>query len=129
MNLQNLRSHTVAITGHEAGVGSTRILDPVSIFKGKLRAAATRSKHTDAADIVWLEGRFNEALKARNNEFNQVLVGMAAIRYPHLERPFIRLDCKIEDCKALAESRGFNPNAIQPAAVGDVQRGLGQGLS
>jgi hypothetical protein len=56
------------IVGETQGPGSTSLLDVVSIFKGKLRAAAT---FHDSADLRWLkssspldrESNFNNLIK------------------------------------------------------------------
>ena len=59
---------TRSVVGQAFGAGFVSLLDPVYIFKGKLRARATRNKHHDAADLRFLEGTFwtNFAIRGAN---------------------------------------------------------------
>ena len=55
----------------------TTTLDPCSVFKGKLAAAAFRDKYTDAADLLFLATRFEQYLTERSGQFNSTLAGLA----------------------------------------------------
>lgn len=74
-----------------SGTGRSSFLDPFYLFKGKLRAAATRSKFHDAADLRWLQGRYSDAIQARAVELDLQYIGLAMKRYPELELLFGRL--------------------------------------
>jgi hypothetical protein len=77
-------------------------LDPVYIFKGKLRAAAARAKFHDLADLRWLEQKFDVTLQQGRNEFNLENVGLAMKRYPELESLFVCIGVDITAAKARA---------------------------
>ena len=125
--MAHVQSQRVQVAGERAGSSTTKILDVVLLFKGKLQAAATRSKHSDAADLLWLEGRYNASLKARKAEFNRSYAGMAMLRYPHLEHAFARLGLDVDACKTLV--RGLDLDARQPPPqIGQVQSGLMYGV-
>lgn len=55
--------HTV--NGQILGTGQASFLDPFYLFKGKLHAAATRSKFHDSADLRWLADRYGSVIHAR----------------------------------------------------------------
>ncbi|CAK4031392.1 Hypothetical predicted protein [Lecanosticta acicola] len=124
--MEQLRGNTgqTIVRGTNAS-GTTTILDPCAVFKGKLAAAAGRAKFTDAADLLLLAGRFEEPLKERCRELNQTLAGLAMKRYPHLELAFARLGIDIERCKRLVEDSDLQQLPAIPRAV---QAGLLFGL-
>ena len=108
--------------------GKTKILDPCTIFKGKLQATALRQplKHTDAADLVYLEGRFNAYIKPRNAELSPTLVGMALKRHSHLRSAFQRLGVDLKACEAAAQR--YDPERHPPQPKNSVQQALLYGL-
>jgi hypothetical protein len=115
-----IRTTQVQVRGERSGLQVTKILDLVFIYKGKLQAAATRAKHSDAADLLYLEGEHKAELRAHNNQINRQHVGMALKRYPHLEHSFERLGLDLKACKAVAREMDLDtlpatspPNAVQ----------------
>jgi hypothetical protein len=70
--------HTV--NGQKLGTGQASFLDPFYLFKGKLRAAATRSKFHDSSDLRWLEGRYGHYIHERKGELNLQYIGLALKR-------------------------------------------------
>ena len=118
----NIQPNAVAINGASLGNGTALFLDPVYLFKGKLRAAATRAKFHDSADLRWLEGRFRQTIQAKRAELNSQYAGLAMKRYPELEPLFIRLGIDV----AVAKDAAFNldPNNLPRPAPGDVQLGI-----
>ena len=118
-----ISTQRVQVSGEKSGVKVTRILDPDFICKGKLQAAATRAKHSDAADLLYLEGRHNAALRARNKDLNRRHAGTALKRHPHLERSFARLGLDMEACKGAAKDIDISavvrpePNSVQNALL------------
>ena len=79
---------TRSVVGQVFGTGSISLLDPVHVFKGKLRARATRNKHHDAADLRYLEGEFRADLRQKSNQFNLEYAGLAMKRSPELASIF-----------------------------------------
>lgn len=123
VSIAKVQSRRVQVFGDDGQQSETKILDVVSVFKGKLQAAAFRSKFSDAADLIWLENRYNSSLKARKVELNEPRVGMAALRYPHLEYAFARLHIDVQACKALVN--GWVPGVGQSRpGLGEMQSGL-----
>ena len=104
------------------GSGQISHLDPVDIFKGKLRASATRAKFHDSADIRWLEQKFLSQLMARTSEFNLEYVGLALKRYPELELSLARIGIDIPAAKDRIAS--VDLKSLPPQQPGDVQKGL-----
>ena len=126
-SMKNMRRERVQIPSGTVGLNTAKTLDVSFIFKGKLQAAASRSKHSDATDLLWLEERYNSALKAHTNEYDRRIVGMAMRRYNDLEQAFGRLGVDLEACKAV--TRDFDPNDKMPQPELDqVQSGLMYGL-
>ncbi|KAI9848712.1 MAG: hypothetical protein M1837_006799 [Sclerophora amabilis] len=110
------------ITGQSQGTGSTALLDPVHLFKGKLRAAATRAKFHDSADLRWLEGHSRAQLQQKRGDFDLLYVGLALKRYPEVESCFTRIGLDIKAAKA--RSAAHDLNNLPPPQPGDVQSGL-----
>jgi hypothetical protein len=98
------------------------LLDPILLFKGKLRAAATREKFHDSADLRWLEGKALARLQQSKNQFSLLYVGPAPKRYPELQLSFSRIGLDIEAAKAAAASHDLHH--LPPPQPGDVQKGL-----
>ena len=98
--MQGIQPIRRQVAGQSLGLGSTSQLDPVLIFKGKLRAAAMRPKFHDSADLRWLEGKFLPALRARKNEFSLMSAGLALKRYPELDATFSRIGMDVAQAKA-----------------------------
>jgi hypothetical protein len=118
----NIQPNAVAINGASLGNGTALFLDSVYLFKGKLRAAATRAKFHDSADLRWLEGRFRQTIQAKRAELNSQYVGLAMKRYPELEPLFIRLGIDVAVAKDAALN--LDPNNLPRPARGDVQLGI-----
>ncbi|KAI7127162.1 hypothetical protein KC324_g17448, partial [Hortaea werneckii] len=123
-SMSNLRTQRVQIKGEKAGQDFTKILDPVFLFKGKLQAAATRGKHSDAADLMFLEKQHNDMLKARNNELNRKQIGMTLKRFPHLEYCFQRLGVDLAACKAATEETEIPSGTSLAPDLNSVQNAL-----
>ncbi|KXS93549.1 hypothetical protein AC578_4972 [Pseudocercospora eumusae] len=123
-SLSMMRTMRVEVTGQQTGKKTTVILHPVFLYKGKLQAAATRAKHSDSVDLLFLEGKHLAELAARNHELNKRHVGMALKRYPHLLHSFQRLGINIADCTALAQDIDIEEIAAQRPAANAVQNGL-----
>lgn len=113
----------VKVQGETKGVGATYILDEMYVFKGKLRAAAMRSKHTDSADLVWLEGRFSTSLALHVHEYDIHLCGLALKRYPHLRYSFSRIGIDVEAAEEAAKGVDMR-SLVDSNAPYTVQRGL-----
>lgn len=101
--MSDIQATVRTVNGQRLGSGLASFLDPFYLFKGKHRAAATRSR-------------------ARKAELNLQYIGLAIKRYSELELLFGRLG--IELVKAKDASRDLDPNRIPAPAAGDVQRGL-----
>ena len=113
---------TRSVDGQTFGTGSVSLLDPVYIFKGKLRARATRDKPHDAFDLRFLEGTFREELFQKHNEFNLEYAGLALKRSPELEYVFSRIGLDLDGAKACAAT--VDLNQLSRPQPGDVQKGL-----
>lgn len=113
---------TRTVVGQSFGSGSVSFLDPVYIFKGKLRARATRNKHHDAADLRFLEGEFRADLRQKTDEFNLEHAGLAMKRSPELEHPFSRIGLDLDSAKARVAT--VDPDQLPRPQPGDVQKGL-----
>ncbi|GAB0139215.1 hypothetical protein EsDP_00007428, partial [Epichloe bromicola] len=114
--------NTVSIKGSCLGEGMACFLDPFYLFKGKLRATATRAKFHDSADLRMLVGKYEGVLKSHAHELHLEYVGLSLKRYPELERLFEQLGVDIEQAKRAAN--GLDLNRLPAPAPGDVQRGL-----
>ena len=113
---------TRSVVGQVFGTGSISLLDPVHIFKGKLRARATRNKYHDAADLRYSEGEFRAVLRQKSDQFNLEYAGLAMKRSPELEHPFFRIGIDLDDAKARVAA--VNLDLLPVPQPGDVQRGL-----
>ena len=120
--LQNVQTRSVQVSGQVKGSGSIAILDPVYIFKGKLRAAATRGKYHDSADLRFLEGRYLNRLREKRNQFNLRYIGLAMKRYPELELVFNRIE--VDTRAAQAQVATEDLRRLPAPRHGDVQRGI-----
>jgi len=120
--MKDVRTHTLSVSGQLRAAGKVSVLDPVYIFKGKLRAAATRSKFHDPADIRWLASHSADHLKARRGAFNLSHVGLAIKRYPELQMTFRNLGLDVEKARQLVAS--IELSQLPPPKRGDVQSGL-----
>lgn len=110
------------VQGETRGSGATYLLDPVSLFERKLKAAATRDKHSDAADIVWLEGKYCNILRQHVRENDPVICGLVLKRYIHLHRFFERIGIDVR--AAVEAAKNASLYAASGAQLYDVQRGL-----
>lgn len=89
--LNNVPVRNVQVRGQISGAQDISLLDPVNPFKGKLPAAALRSKFHDSTDLRWLESRFGQVLATSRAQFDLVYIGLALVRYPELRNTFARL--------------------------------------
>ncbi|XDG04732.1 hypothetical protein ABKA04_004347 [Annulohypoxylon sp. FPYF3050] len=113
----------IPIKGSYHGPGFASFLDPPYLFKGKLHAAATRSRPYDAADLRALVTRYKEDIASHTDNMNIKDIGLAIKRHPELVFLFRQLDIDVH--KAERAARFLNPNDIkQPIAAGAVQSGL-----
>ena len=119
-----MRTVQVQVAGDRAGRDTTVILDPVFFCQGKLQAAATRVKFTDASDLIFLESKHSSGIRAHNNELNRYQVGMALKRYPHLEHSFARLGLSLDTCEAVARDIDIDALASRPPEPNSVQNAL-----
>ena len=110
------------VVGQTLGAGFVSLLDPVYIFKGKLRAQATRDKHQDAADLRFLEGNYGPDLRQKSEDFNLKYAGLAMKRSPELEYLFSRIGLDLQSAKASAAA--IDPGQLPAQQPGDVQMGL-----
>ncbi|OJD20447.1 hypothetical protein ACJ73_08221 [Blastomyces percursus] len=95
--MANVVPSETQVTGETQGTGATMLLDPVYLFKGKLRAAATR-------------------------QLSLLYVGLALKRYPELQYCFTRIGIDIQAANARAAAHDIND--LPPPQPGDVQKGL-----
>lgn len=120
--MQSVQPTHTQVDGQTTGRGYTAHLDPIYIFRGKLRAAASREKFHDAADLRWLEQRQRTVLGQRREEMNLEYVGLALRRYLELELQLSRIRLDITAAKAKAAT--LDLSNLAPPGTGDVQRGL-----
>ncbi|EFE44409.1 hypothetical protein TRV_00825 [Trichophyton verrucosum HKI 0517] len=121
-NMSNVVPNVTQIAGETQGSGATSFLDPVYLFKGKLRAAATRSKFHDSADLRWLETYALSILQANKSQFSSLYVGLALKRYPELHHCFERIGLNID--AATNAAAAYDLHHLPPPQPGDVQNGL-----
>ncbi|KAL4799217.1 hypothetical protein BDV19DRAFT_385468 [Aspergillus venezuelensis] len=120
--MRNLQATVRDVNGKHLGAGQSSFLDPFILFRGKLRAAATRSKFHDSADLRWLADRFGPAIQVRTTELNPQYIGLSLKRYPELELLFSRLGVDVDAAKHSA--RDLSPTRLPPPVPGNVQRDL-----
>ncbi|OAR00236.1 hypothetical protein LLEC1_06453 [Akanthomyces lecanii] len=89
---------------------------------GKLRAAATRAKYHDAADLRLLGDKYGDEIKSLSQGLGLNYVGLAIKRYPELERLFERLGVDVLQAKEV--TKNMDLGSLPRPAPGDVQRGL-----
>ncbi|KAI1073495.1 ser/Thr protein phosphatase [Whalleya microplaca] len=104
-SMGDIQCSSIQVQGLTLGQGNSSFLDPFYLFKGKLRAAATRAKFHDAADLRMLAGRHEQLIKSH--------VGELSLEY---------LGIDVDRAKQVAVA--LDPNKLPPPAPGDVQRGL-----
>ena len=119
--MQDVLVVSIEITGSKMGTDKASFLDPVAVFKGKLRATATRNKLHDFADLRWLKERYAAAIRQKVSELNLEYVGRALRNYPELEPLFNDLGIDLNAAKA----RVANIDTALPVPEpGDVQKGI-----
>ena len=118
----NAPTNSVSIQGHSLGPGTSNLFDPFYLFKGKLRAAATRAMFHDSADLRMLAGRYKSVISPRAKELNLEYVGLAIKRYLALERVFEQIG--VDLVKARQAAKDLDLDDMRPLVSGDVQRGL-----
>ncbi|KAK6222222.1 hypothetical protein QIS74_04477 [Colletotrichum tabaci] len=69
-SMENVPCRPISIQGISFGPGTSSFLDPFYLFKGKLRAAATRAKFHDSADLRMLASRHAQVIRPRADELN-----------------------------------------------------------
>ncbi|KAI9855521.1 MAG: hypothetical protein M1813_009749 [Trichoglossum hirsutum] len=120
--MQSAVPKVIRVRGEQRGEGSTSILGEPYLFKGKLRSAAVRAKPDDAADLIFLESRFPDALRTGTNQYRPHYAGLALRRYPHLLPVFQRVGIDVEAANNAA--RHFSLESPPPLQNGDIQRAL-----
>lgn len=120
--MRGIQATARTVNGQKLGSGISCFLDPFYLFKGKLRAAATRSKFHDSADLRWLEGQHRTAIQARKTELSLQYIGLAMKRYPELEMLFKRLNLDLAGAQNAAHN--LDLSKLPAPAPGDVQHGL-----
>ncbi|GIK03805.1 hypothetical protein Aspvir_007879 [Aspergillus viridinutans] len=120
--MRGIQATVRMVNGQRFGTGPVSFLDPFYLFKGKLRAAATRSKFHDSADLRWLADRYGNAVQARKDELSLQYIGLAVKRYPELELLFRRFGVNLVKAKDTVQD--LDPSRLPPPAPGDVQLGL-----
>ncbi|KAI1098452.1 hypothetical protein F4804DRAFT_338183 [Jackrogersella minutella] len=122
-SMENISCVDIHINGRSSGQGVSTFLGPFELFKGKLHAAATRSKFHDSADLRALMKMSEVDIKPRAGELNLKDVGLAVKRHPELEFLFRHLEVDLVQAKRAAKDVNLN-DIQQPIAVGAVQSGL-----
>lgn len=112
----------VEVKGRSQGMGQAYLLDVVYLFKGKLRATATRDKFPDTADLHFLEKHYLNQLKANAASLNLLYVGLTLKRYPHLRSMFQNIGVDIAE--AGRRTAGISLESHTSQYIGAVQKGL-----
>lgn len=120
--MRDVQASVRTINGQRLGTGQASFLDPFYLFRGKLRAAATRSKFHDSADMLWLADRYGNAIQAHKEGLDLQFIGLAMKRYPELELLTERLGVDLGNAREAM--RDIDPSRLPAPAPGDVQRGL-----
>jgi hypothetical protein len=120
--MRNLQTRPLQVQGQVNGNRPVSLLDPVYVFKGKLRAAALRGKFHDSADLRWLESHYGNQLRQNKSQFDLQYVGLALRRYPELHNLFDRLGLNIP--VAEAGTAQIDLAHLPAPKPGDVHRGL-----
>jgi hypothetical protein len=89
--VKNIRTLGPPVSTPRVGIGYISPLDPVLIFKGKLRMAANRAKFHDSAGLRWPENSLQAICRQRKAELNLEYVGLAMKRYRELNTSLIPL--------------------------------------
>ncbi|KMP00495.1 hypothetical protein CIHG_07302 [Coccidioides immitis H538.4] len=84
--MQAIDTQTVLMNGNHV-----QLLDVVSIFKGKLHAAADRHKVSDVADLEHLINLYGQSLRPHAGKFSLRDVSKVVRRYPQLAGLFSRI--------------------------------------
>lgn len=120
--MQGIHSVQLSVAGLSQGQGVSSFLDPFYLFRGKLLAAATRSKFHDSADLRMLGGAYEQQIKERARELNPEYVGLSIKRYPELERLLVKLGVDVNSAKEV--TKDMDIAKLPPPQPGDVQKGL-----
>ncbi|KAM4054324.1 ser/Thr protein phosphatase [Hirsutella rhossiliensis] len=118
----NVPRRALVIEGLSLGRDLSYFLDPFYLFKGKLRAAATRAKFHDPADLRMLAGKYENVIKPRAHELDHGYAGLALKRYVELERLFDRLGVDVQRAKDVVKNCDLDK--LPAPTLGDVQRGI-----
>ncbi|KAH0834437.1 hypothetical protein AYO21_09418 [Fonsecaea monophora] len=97
--MQSIATRTVPVRGY-----SMRVLEIVYIFKGKVNAAANRSKVSDSNDIEYVHAHFESTLREHVHQINIQDVGKAIKRYPSLSKVFSNLGIDVKEAVEQAGS-------------------------
>ncbi|OAL40375.1 hypothetical protein AYO20_00111 [Fonsecaea nubica] len=97
--MQTIAIREVPVRGY-----SMRVLEIVYIFKGKVNAAANRSKVSDCSDIEYLHAHFESNLREHVHELSVQDVGKAIKRYPSLSKVFSNLGIDVKEAVEQAGS-------------------------
>ncbi|PYH37231.1 uncharacterized protein BO87DRAFT_353721 [Aspergillus neoniger CBS 115656] len=120
--MRDVQASVCMINGQRLGTGQANFLDPFTCSKEKFRAAATRSKFHESADMRWLADRYGNVIQAQKEGLNLQYIGLAIKRYPELELLFERLGVDLGI--TMEAVRDMDPSRLPAPAPGDVQRGL-----
>lgn len=120
--MENIPFQAIAIAGQSLGPGVCTFLDPFYLFKGKVRAAATRAKFHDSADLRMLAGKYECTIRSHAKNINLRYVGLALRRYIELERLFDRLGVDVQTAKHMV--REDDLSHLPAPKPGDVQHGI-----
>ena len=120
--MQNITTNAVQLLSTRNTSELCYFLDVFGIFKGKLKAAASRGKYHDSADLRWLANNFKNNVVPHVKKLDLIRVGLAMQRYPELESTFRELHIDVEAAKQAAAPHDVKN--LPPLARGDVQLGL-----
>lgn len=97
-------------------------MDPIYLFKDKVRLAATRDISKDSADFRQLEAHHGDSLRTQIECLDIACIGHAIKRYPELDRLFEQLGVDVEE--ALLASDNLDLASILPPNPAEVRRHL-----
>src|SRR5437762_766490 len=102
--------------------GPAAVFSIMCIFsRVKYGLQAARNKFTDAADLLFLEGRYRDMLRSDVNILNLRDVGMALRRYSHLNAAFQRIGV---DIQAALQAANASIKLSENRAPFDIQQGV-----
>lgn len=121
--MSGVRTTIREIQGRCFGKGPCSFLDPFSIFKGKLCAAAARVYRRDINHLRWLVIHYGPTIRERWGELRPLYIGLALRRHPELEHLFGQLGVNLAGGRFFVTGMG-TPPAVSEPAIGEIQEGL-----